>query len=147
MSSQQIAADWLSTDPAYRELALRIGGLVELQAMMSASYPELRVDVLSLEGGTLAVAARNAALAARLRQLEPSVVGALRRRGAAVERLRIRTRLGHDAGAAATPSQPRPPIPQSALSALRDVGAQVEEGALRQAIERLLTHQTDQRKL
>ena len=85
--------DSLQTEPVFRELASRLASMVELQAMVSAAYPRASLTVLSLsEDGTLAIAARNAAEAARLRQVEPSLVESLRGRGAAVNRLRIRTR-------------------------------------------------------
>lgn len=92
-SKRASAIDWLQAEPAFREVASRLASMVELQAMVSASYPQSPLTVLSLsEDGTLAIAARNAAEAARLRQLEPTLVDHLRRRGAAVARLRIRTR-------------------------------------------------------
>ena len=138
MSSRQNVASWLGADPALRELALRIGSLVELQAMLSASYPDCPVDVLSLDEGTLAVAARNAAEASRLRQREPSVVATLRRRGAAVERLRIRTRRNLEPPSQAMSLEPRAPIPASALDALDQLGARMEPGKLTDAISRLI---------
>lgn len=138
MKRPQSAADWLGQDPEVRELALRVGRLVELQAMVSACCPGLALEVLSLDEGTLALAAANASEASRLRQLEPSLVAALRRRGAAVERLRIRTRRGLTARNQQAAGLPRHPIPAHALHHLGDLGAALAPGRLREAVERLL---------
>lgn len=121
-------------------MALRVGRLVELQAMVGACCPGLTLEVLSLEAGTLALAAGNAAEASRLRQLEPTVVAGLRRRGAAVERLRIRTRRGQAARQAAVSGQPRQPIPAHALDTLGHLGTSIGPGRLREALERLLAN-------
>lgn len=138
MSGPQSAADWLGIDPEVHNLTLRVGRLIELQAMLTASHPGGGVQVLSLEGGTLAVAAANAAEAAKLRQREPSLVAALRRRGAAVERLRIRTQRNLDPNPSALRGPARSPIPPAALAELGQLGAQLSPGALQQALDRLV---------
>jgi hypothetical protein len=145
MSGRASAIDWLKAEPAFREVASRLSSMVELQAMVAASYPQSPVTVLSLsEDGTLAVAARNAAEAARLRQLEPTVVARLRQRGAAVQRLRIRSRRTADAVSQAPSGKPRDPIPQNALQAFESLQAQAQSEVLRRALGSLLRHQRAQ---
>ncbi|MFM7569069.1 MAG: DciA family protein [Betaproteobacteria bacterium] len=145
MSGRASAIDWLKAEPAFREVASRLSSMVELQAMVAASYPQSPVTVLSLsDDGTLAVAARNAAEAARLRQLEPTVVARLRQRGAAVQRLRIRSRRTADAVAQAPSGKPRGPIPQDALQAFESLQAQAQSEVLRRALGSLLRHQRAQ---
>lgn len=145
MSGRASAIDWLKAEPAFREVASRLSSMVELQAMVAASYPQSPVTVLSLsEDGTLAVAARNAAEAARLRQLEPTVVARLRQRGAAVQRLRIRSRRTADAVSQAPSAKPRDPIPQNALQAFESLQAQAQSEVLRRALGSLLRHQRAQ---
>lgn len=138
MGRPQIAADWLGTDPAVHDLTLRVGRLIALQAMLAESHPGGGVQVLSLEAGTLTLAAANAAEAAKLRQREPSLVAALRRRGAAVERLRIRTTRNVDPNPSASLGPARSPIPPAALAELGQLGAQLAPGALQQALDRLV---------
>ena len=134
--------DWLRTEPAFRDAASRLARLVELQAMLAAAYPQAPLTVLSLgEDGTLALATRNAADAARLRQLEPSVVAALRRRGAPVERLRIRPRRNLDRMTTGPVNAPRAPIPADALASFEALEHQSQSEGLRRAISALLRHQ------
>jgi len=136
------ALDWLQAEPAFREVASRLASMVELQAMVSASYPQSPLTVLSLsDDGTLAIAARNAAEAARLRQLEPTLVDNLRRRGAAVARLRIRTR--RNVGEAVRPpaGSPRGQIPEAALSGFEAIEASAQSEGLRRALAALIRHQ------
>jgi hypothetical protein len=138
--------DSLQTEPVFRELASRLASMVELQAMVSAAYPQASLTVLSLsEDGTLAIAARNAAEAARLRQVEPSLVESLRGRGAAVNRLRIRTRRTLIDAARLAPPALRAPIPESALAAFDELGKTSESDGLKRAIERLVHHQRAER--
>ncbi len=131
--------DWLHGEPAFRELASRLASLVELQAMVSATYPQSPLTVLSLsEDGTLALAARNAAEAARVRQLETTLVTGLRRRGAAVQRLRIRTRRTLAESARAPAPKHRAPIPDSALEAFATLETHTESDGLRRALADLV---------
>lgn len=138
MKRSRSAADWLGMDPEVRDLSLRVGRLIELQALLAASVESGGIEVLSLEDGTLAVATANASEAARLRQREPSVVAALRRRGAAVERLRIRTRRSSANAQAATPGAPRAPIPVTAIDSLARLGSDLPQGTLREALASLV---------
>jgi hypothetical protein len=136
------AIDWLKVEPAFREVASRLASMVELQAMVSASYSQSPLTVLSLsEDGTLAIAARNAAEAARLRQLEPTLVDNLRRRGAAVARLRIRTRRNTADAVRPPPGPPRTPIPESALSGFEAIEASAQSEGLRRALAALIRRQ------
>lgn len=125
-------------DPEVRELSLRVGRLIELQALLTASTGSAGIEVLSLENGTLAVAAANSSEAARLRQREPTVVAALRRRGAAVERLRIRTRRSPADTLAAVTGAPRSPIPAAAIEDLTRLGSELPVGTLREALTSLV---------
>ena len=122
-------------------MASRLAGQVELQAMLAASYPQAPLVVLTLSDGTLSVAARNAADAARLRQLEPTVIANLKRRGAGVERLRIRTRRNTDDSASAPRFTPRTPIPATALDGFAQLEGEAQSDTLRRAIAQLLRHQ------
>ena len=138
--------DSLHTDPVFRELASRLASMVELQAMVSAAYPQAPLTVLSLsDEGTLAIAARNAAEAARLRQIEPSLVDSLRRRGAAVSRLRIRTRRTAAESARLPPPALRSPIPDSALAEFAKLGETSASDSLKRALAQLVRHQREER--
>jgi hypothetical protein len=102
--------------------------------------------VLSLsDEGTLAIAARNAAEAARLRQIEPSLVDSLRRRGAAVSRLRIRTRRTAAESVRLPPPALRSPIPDSALAEFAKLGETSASDSLKRALAQLVRHQREER--
>lgn len=138
--------DSLHGDPVFRELASRLASMVELQAMVSAAYPHAPLTVLSLsDDGTLALAARNAAEAARLRQIEPSLVDSLRRRGAAVSRLRVRTRRTAAESARLPPPTLRSPIPDSALAEFAKLGDTSASDGLKRALETLVRRQRAER--
>ncbi len=136
--AQRAAIDWLQTEPAFQGLASKISGMVELQALLNRAYPHGAVEVLSLEGDTLVVAAGHSAAAARLRQLAPSVVNAMQSRGVRVSQLRVRTRRGADGDPRRQPPAPRAPIPASALEALHTLRQEARSDSLRDALGALL---------
>lgn len=136
--AQRAAIDWLQTEPAFQGLASKISGMVELQALLNRAYPHGAVEVLSLEGDTLVVAAGHSAAAARLRQLAPSVVSAMQSRGVKVSQLRVRTRRSAPSDARRQAAAPRPPIPASAIEALQTLREEARSDSLRDALGSLL---------
>jgi hypothetical protein len=143
------ASVWLGDTVEYRTLAAQARRFVEIARLLAEIEPRQPVQVLGFADGTLRLACRNASEAARLRQFEPRLVARLRQSGVAVERLHIRTQRGlplgqgssHNRGLAA-----RGPMPDSALTGLAGLTAQLPPGRLNAALARLLARERRQRR-
>lgn len=137
---------WLGQQSSFRELTDRAQRLLALQGDLQLCLPALPVTVLALENDTLVVGAAGAAAAAKLRQMEPSVLAKLRSRGWTLSRIRFRPR---PAGSA--PPRPAPrikaPIPETALVGLQALAEQASSPPLQQALQQLLRTQERQRRL
>lgn len=135
---------WLGQQPGFRDLSDRAERLLVLQSDLQGCAPMLGLQVLGIENETLLVGAAGAAAAAKLRQMEPSILGCLRARGWPIAKIRFRPR---SRGTVPTPPPPRikPPIPDAALSALEALEASASTPALRDAIAALLRTQARQR--
>jgi hypothetical protein len=136
---------WLAQQPGFRDVADRADRLLALQRDLQACASALELQALGVDGETLLVGARGAAAAAKLRQMEPSILACLRARGWPLARIRFRPR---SAGTTAAPPPPRarPPIPDEALAGLRDLAQKAATPALRDAIDGLLRTQARQRR-
>ncbi|HPU54030.1 MAG TPA: hypothetical protein PK359_20910 [Burkholderiaceae bacterium] len=133
--------DWLGNDPNCRQLALQAERLVALQAVLAAVSPLPGLIPLELDDeGCLKVATPGAAAAAKLRQLEPSLIAELVSRGWKVKRIRFRPQPASGSPPAPIPV-PRAPIPPSALSELDALAQRTPAGGLKQALANLLRHQ------
>lgn len=136
---------WLGQQPGFRELADRADRLLALQRDLQACASAMELQALGVEGETLLVGARGAAAAAKLRQMEPSILACLRARGWPLAKIRFRPR---SAGTTAAPPPPRvkPPIPDDAIARLRELAEGASAPALRDAIDGLLRTQARQRR-
>jgi hypothetical protein len=131
---------WLGEDATARALALQADRMVALQSALALASPLPGLVALELDAaGVLRVAAPSAATAAKLRQLEPSLVAGLRRQGWSVERVRVRPQPRE--GAVPPPeAPPRGPMPAQALAAFDALAREAPEGALKEALQTLLRH-------
>lgn len=132
------AQSWLDRDPAFCELARRIGDLLALQHALQRACPKAPIVVSGLNAGTVTVVVPGAAWATRLRQIEPTLVAALAAEGLRVERLKIRPR--RELPPVPRHSAPRLPPPAQALSAIDALAREVVESPLKQALAQLLRH-------
>lgn len=117
-----------------QELARRASLADDLAATLP-DYLRASVAPAALQDGVLVLLAGHNALAARLRHLEPRIVGALQARGWSVRGLRMRV----------SPLPARPAMPPktarlspTALACLESLARDVEESPLRDALQRLL---------
>jgi|GEM_PF-307281 len=130
-------AEWL--DQTSDLAPLRAG--MEQVASMESELPRWLPDYLAasvepglIKGETLALFVPNSALAARLRQMEPSLVAGLQSHGWRVNALRIRVRR---------PSQPmgaprkQARISPAGLAAIQALSVALEPSPLRSALERM----------
>ena len=131
---------WLGDDAGARALAQRVKRLVALQAALAEVSPLPGLVALEIDAtGVLRVAAPSAAAAAKLRQVEPTLVSALRRRGWAIDRVRVRPRPLEGAARPAA-GIPRGPIPPQALAGFGALADEVSDGPLKEALRKLLRH-------
>lgn len=135
---------WLEQESSFRAVAARVDRLVALQATLSEACPRVPMTVMSIDDETLTVSTPNAAWAARLRQLEPTLRAALQAKRAKINRIRI---VPQRAGGTSTaPARvPKQPIPAEALGALAQLRDTVEGAPLKEALTNLLRHQRRQR--
>jgi hypothetical protein len=77
----------LERDPRFQSLQIHLATLTDLQSMLDQQWPQMRLRVRNLKDGTLSLSAGSAAQAARLRQIEPSILSALQTQGREVTRI------------------------------------------------------------
>lgn len=129
---------WLGDDPQCRQLALQAERMVALQSALAAVSALPGLIPLALdEDGTLKVVTTSAAAAAKLRQLEPSLVAQLVAQGWVVRRIRFRPQPLSETPAP-PPAEPRAPIPAGALAQFDALARDTPAGPLKQALARLL---------
>jgi len=134
------AVSWLEREPGFARLGEQAARLAALQAELAREAPAMALTVIALERDTLVVGAPHAAVAARLRQLTPSLVAALARRGWRVERIRFKPQwrpapLPPPRAAKAAPGP-------GAVAGIRALSDTVDDPRLRAALRRLAARHT-----
>ena len=139
MSASSLS-DMLATQlPA--ALLARAQVLLRAQAAVERSLPPALANsvwVAQLEKGNLHLACNSGAVAARLRHQTQSLAIELSKRGLIVDHVRVSVQPEF---------QPTPPVvvdkpglPATALTSLAQLNTGIEEGPLKQALDRLLRH-------
>lgn len=127
----------LSGSPELRPLLSRAQALSGLQrhlASVAPPYLAQSSQITGLQFGTLTIAAANAAVAAKLRQLAPELVVLLQNRGCEVSGIRVKVQV------AAHPMQPRKTprhLSKTARNALDGLSADLEDSPLKRALKKL----------
>jgi hypothetical protein len=98
-------------------------------------YLAAHVKASLIKDGTLVVLTEHSALAARLRHLEPALIGQLQQRGWTVQKLRIKIKPLSSALASVPP---KPTLSPAALAALRTLLSATDAPPLQEAVRRLL---------
>lgn len=92
-------------------------------------------QVLNLQYGTLTVAAGNAAIAAKLRQLAPELVARLQKRGCEVIGIRVKVQVSFSSG---KPVRTPRKLGKDARKAVDELSRQLDEGSpLGRALKRI----------
>jgi len=143
-TAPSLAIGWLEQQAEFRMLADRAAKLLDLQADLRRCAPDLALTVLGLDAEELLAGALNAPAAAKLRQLAPSIVHALRDRGWQVKRIRFRPQ---PASQSVSPPAPRTkdPIPVQALAELEMLAEAATSAALKEALAHLVRSRRRQR--
>lgn len=138
------AALWLDAETGFRALAARVDRLLALQGHLAAACPRIPLTVVSLDEQTLTVSTPNAAWAARLRQMTPTLLAVVHQDCAQVNRIRIVPQ--RRAEAAARPAvAPRAAVPARALGEMAELMSGLEGSPLKQALANLIRRQRRQR--
>ena len=127
---------WLEQTPEFRALTDRADRLLALQADLALCAPGRGLTALALEDGALQIGTPGAAAAAKMRQLEPTLVAQLNTRGWNVRRIRFKP-MRSGMVAPPPPWAPRAPIPPDAQRALETLSVGAVSQALREALMRL----------
>lgn len=139
MSASSLSELLASQLPA--TLRARAQALIQLQDQVDRSLPAAlsgHVRVLQLAEGQLRLACDSGAVASRLRHLSERLVADLSARGVAVTSLRVS--VNPELLATALPPLVKPGLPAAALDSLAQLGKDIDEGPLKQALGRLLRH-------
>jgi hypothetical protein len=119
----------------------RAHALLALERAYRAAAPRELVAasrVKGLRSGTLIVGAVSPAAAAKLRQLTPRLLRALRAAEPGISGLRIEVEMASPARTEAKP--PPAPLTEDAVERFAELAARVPAGGLRNALERLVRH-------
>ena len=132
------ASHWLDDDETFRDVRDAARRLLAAQRDLDALAPSLRLRILAWRGDELWVDAPNAAMAARLRQTEPTLREGLRSRGWQVSRIRYRSQPGQAVAAPVAAPRRIPAAGIAALAALREAIA--PDHPMQRALADLLRH-------
>lgn len=139
MSASRLA-DLLATQLP-NGLATRARALLRTQDALDRALPSAltgHVRVMQLENGTLSVACESGAVATRLRQQTPAVLAALGKQG--VDACAIRATVDPALRERYVPPREKRGMPSKALDGLAGLNAEIEDGPLKEALDRLLRH-------
>jgi hypothetical protein len=129
----------LSSSRELRTLIDKAQTLTALQNhLIAVAQPYLalsaQVQVLGLQLGTLSIAAANATIAAKLRQLAPEMVAKLQNRGCEVSGIRVKVQVSFDPEQRKT--APRK-LSKTAKTALNGLSLNLDDSPLKSALERM----------
>ncbi|MHB1213994.1 MAG: DciA family protein [Thiobacillus sp.] len=122
-------------------LAVRARALLNTQAALTHALSAAlagHVRVMQLENGILSLACDSGAVASRLRQQTDALMAALAKRDIRVETVRIS--VNPELLARYVHPVEKTGVPPAALDGLAHLNAEIEEGPLKEALDRLLRH-------
>jgi hypothetical protein len=127
----------LSGNHELRPLLTKVQVLSALQRHFTTVAPPhltQSVQILSLQLGTLSVAAANATVAAKLRQLAPELVVLMQNKGCEVSGIRVKVQVSFDR------LQPKPAphkLSKAAQNALQELSEGLNDSPLKLALEKM----------
>ena len=123
-----------------KALSARMRRLLELQTLYARSAPRELANasrVKNLRTGTLLVSADNAAVAAKLKQLAPTLLASIRKTEAEITGLRIEVQVSGAAHERA-PESKKKALSPDAVQKFDELAKQVEDGDLKTALANLV---------
>ena len=134
--------DLLGASDELKALSARTRRLRELQTLYLRSAPrELAMSsrVKNYRAGTLFIAADNAAVAAKLRQLAPTLLASIRETEAEITALRIEVQVGGAARERVRESR-KTALTSDAVEKIQELSKRVGDAGLKSALARLARH-------
>lgn len=122
-------------------LAVRARALLNTQAALERALPAAvagHVRVMQLENGLLSLACDSGAIATRLRHQTETLIVKLSKHGIAVDALRVS--VNPDLLPRYVHPTEKTGLPPNALQGLATLNATIEDGPLKDALDRLLQH-------
>jgi hypothetical protein len=122
-------------------LAVRARVLLGTQAALDRALPAAlsgHVRVMQLENGTLSLACDSGAVASHLRHQTDALLGKLAKQGVAATAVRVS--VNPELLACYVHPVEKAGLPPSALDGLAHLNAEIEDGPLKDALARLLSH-------
>lgn len=132
----------LSSSDDLKALSARVRRLRELQMLYSRSAPgdlAAASRVKNYRAGTLVIAADNAAVATKLRQIAPRVLTAIRKTEAEITGIRIEVQVGGSARERA-PQSKKTALSTEAVEKFEELSKRVPNGGLKAALAKLVRH-------
>jgi hypothetical protein len=129
----------LNSNQELRPLLVKVQALSALQRhFISVAPPHLaqtgQIQVLGLHLGTLSIAAANASVAAKLRQLAPELAIMMQGKGCEVSGIRVKVQVSFDR------LQPKPAphkLSKTARKALKEFSQSLDDSPLKLALEKM----------
>ena len=122
-------------------LAVRARALLNTQAAVDRALPATltgHVRVMQLENAVLSLACDSGAVASRLRNQTDTLIASLGQRG--IVAAQVRVSVNPDLQARYVHPVEKTGLPPTALDGLAHLNAEIEEGPLKEALDRLLQH-------
>ena len=122
-------------------LVVRAQALLKVQAATERALPAAlsgHVRVMQLENAVLSLACDSGAVASRLRHQTDALIASLGKQGIAARELRVS--VNPDLMARYTHPVEKTGLPPAALEGLAHLNAEIEDGPLKEALDRLLRH-------
>lgn len=135
LAKSRHAVAWLDAEPGFARLGEQVERLASLQSDLQRCVPGLGLRVVALERDTLVVGAAHAAVAAKVRQLSPTVLAALARCGWKIDRIRFKPQWRPAADGA--PRRPKEAPGPRAIAQIAELADRVEDPGLKAALHRL----------
>lgn len=124
-----------------RRLAVRARALLDTQAALDRALPAAlsgHVRVVQMDNAVLSLACDSGAVASRLRHQSGTLIAALGSRGISVAAIRVG--VNPELQARYVHPVEKHGVPPAALDGLAQLGAEIEDGPLKDALDRLLRH-------
>jgi hypothetical protein len=140
MPAQKIGA-LIANEPALKPLLTRLAEINSLERIYFEAVPVALArssQVSSYENGTLVIAAENGAVAAKLKQLLPTLTQAFVVKGIEVTAIRLAVQVpGAVADSVGLAPARKPALAHSAAQSCRELADTLPESPLREALQRL----------
>jgi len=128
------ALDWLHSDPSFASVGEQARALESLTALVRGVLAGQPVSVIAYDRDRVVIGAAHAAWAARIRQVEPSLLATLRGAGWAVNSIRFKPLW--QAQETPRPRRVKPAPGEQAMAEVSALVPRIDHPGLREALQR-----------